>query len=254
MLDRNGYRPNVGIVLVNRRNEVFWGKRIREHSWQFPQGGIKRGETPEQAMYRELNEEIGLWPEHVRIIGRTRNWLRYDVPERWVRREWRGHYRGQKQIWFLLRMIGHDTDVSLRASSHPEFDAWRWNKYWVPLESVIEFKRGVYEQALTELSRFLQPVQDSPEAEPVKDGIEDTGPQARTEVTTVASITVIDEVVGDVVGQVIDPVGGMVGEVVGRMAGGVVVEANGAAASEAANEDTDEDAIAAAAGRAAPDA
>ncbi|MBA3477731.1 MAG: RNA pyrophosphohydrolase, partial [Lautropia sp.] len=149
MLDRNGYRPNVGIILVNRRNEVFWGKRIREHSWQFPQGGIKRGETPEQAMYRELNEETGLSPEHVRIIGRTRNWLRYDVPERWVRREWRGHYRGQKQIWFLLRMIGHDTDVSLRASSHPEFDAWRWNDYWVPLESVIEFKRGVYEQALT---------------------------------------------------------------------------------------------------------
>jgi putative (di)nucleoside polyphosphate hydrolase len=158
MLDRNGYRPNVGIVLVNRRNEVFWGKRIREHSWQFPQGGIKRGETPEQAMYRELNEETGLWPEHVRIIGRTRNWLRYDVPERWVRREWRGHYRGQKQIWFLLRMIGHDSNVSLRASSHPEFDAWRWNDYWVPLDTVIEFKRAVYEQALTELSRFLQPV------------------------------------------------------------------------------------------------
>jgi len=160
MLDRNGYRPNVGIVLVNRRNEVFWGKRIREHSWQFPQGGIKRGETPEQAMYRELNEETGLWPEHVRIIGRTRNWLRYDVPERWVRREWRGHYRGQKQIWFLLRMIGHDSDVSLRASSHPEFDAWRWNDYWVPLDTVIEFKRTVYQQALTELSRFLLPARN----------------------------------------------------------------------------------------------
>jgi putative (di)nucleoside polyphosphate hydrolase len=155
MLDRNGYRPNVGIILVNRRNEVFWGKRIREHSWQFPQGGIKRGETPEQAMYRELNEETGLSPEHVRIIGRTRNWLRYDVPERWVRREWRGHYRGQKQIWFLLRMVGHDSDVSLRASSHPEFDAWRWNDYWVPLDVVVEFKRGVYEMALTELARFL---------------------------------------------------------------------------------------------------
>jgi len=178
MLDRNGYRPNVGIVLVNRRNEVFWGKRIREHSWQFPQGGIKRGETPEQAMYRELNEETGLWPEHVRIIGRTRNWLRYDVPERWVRREWRGHYRGQKQIWFLLRMIGHDTDVSLRASSHPEFDAWRWNEYWVPLESVIEFKRGVYEQALTELSRFLQPCHDHSEAAAARAAVNGVGTAA----------------------------------------------------------------------------
>ena len=155
MLDKNGYRPNVGIILVNRRNEVFWGKRIREHSWQFPQGGIKRGETPEQAMFRELEEEVGLRPEHVKIIGRTRNWLRYDVPDRWVRREWRGHYRGQKQIWFLLRMLGQDCHVSLRASTHPEFDAWRWNEYWVPLESVIEFKRDVYQMALTELARFL---------------------------------------------------------------------------------------------------
>ena len=92
MLDREGYRPNVGIVLVNGHNEVFWGKRIREHSWQFPQGGINKGETPEQAMYRELHEEVGLLPEHVAILGRTREWLRYDVPRHWVRREWRNTY------------------------------------------------------------------------------------------------------------------------------------------------------------------
>ena len=155
MLDRDVYRPNVGIILVNGRNEVFWGKRVREHSWQFPQGGIKRGESPEQAMYRELHEEVGLRPEHVRIIARTREWLRYEVPEHWVRREWRGHYRGQKQIWFLLRLIGRDTDVHLRATDHPEFDAWRWHDYWIPLDSVIEFKRDVYRQALDELSRHL---------------------------------------------------------------------------------------------------
>jgi putative (di)nucleoside polyphosphate hydrolase len=155
MLDREGYRPNVGIILCNAKNEVFWGKRIREHSWQFPQGGIKRGETPEQAMYRELHEEIGLLPEHVHILGRTKDWLRYDVPMHWVKREWRGSYRGQKQIWFLLRLAGRDSDVSLRASDHPEFDAWRWNQYWVSLDAVIEFKRGVYEQALNELARFL---------------------------------------------------------------------------------------------------
>jgi len=155
MLDRDGYRPNVGIVLCNWRNEVFWGKRLREHSWQFPQGGIKHGETPAQAMYRELGEEIGLQPSHVRILGRTRNWLRYDVPPQWIKREWRGNYRGQKQIWFLLRLVGRDSDVSLRACEHPEFDAWRWNDYWVPLDSVIEFKREVYQQALTELARFL---------------------------------------------------------------------------------------------------
>ena len=155
MLDREGYRPNVGIILANARGEVFWGKRIREHSWQFPQGGIKHGETPEEAMYRELEEEIGLKREHVKLVGRTRDWLRYEVPEHWIKREWRGSYRGQKQIWFLLKLVGRDSDISLRASTHPEFDAWRWHEYWVPLDAVIEFKRDVYTRALTELSRYI---------------------------------------------------------------------------------------------------
>ena len=155
MLDREGFRPNVGIILVNPKNEVFWGKRIREHSWQFPQGGIKYGESPEQAMFRELHEELGLKPEHVHILGRTRDWLRYEVPDQYIRREWRGNYRGQKQIWYLLRLVGRDCDVCLRATDHPEFDAWRWNEYWVEFDQVIEFKRSVYEQALTELSRVL---------------------------------------------------------------------------------------------------
>jgi putative (di)nucleoside polyphosphate hydrolase len=155
MIDRDGYRPNVAIVLVNNRNQVFWGKRIKEHAWQFPQGGIKQGETPEQAMFRELNEETGLEPHHVRVLGRTREWLHYNVPNHWVKREWRGTYKGQKQIWFLLRLVGRDTDICLRASCHPEFDAWRWHDYWVPLESVIDFKRDVYRLGLEQLSAFL---------------------------------------------------------------------------------------------------
>ncbi len=155
MIDRDGYRPNVGIIICNCRNEVFWGKRIREHSWQFPQGGINPGETPERAMYRELHEEVGLDQQHVKILGRTRAWLRYDVPGQWIRPDWRGNYRGQKQIWYLLRLVGRDCDVHVRASEKPEFDAWRWNDYWVPLESVIEFKRDVYQQALTELAKYL---------------------------------------------------------------------------------------------------
>ena len=157
MLDREGFRPNVGIILCNAKNEVFWGKRVREHSWQFPQGGIKRGESPEAAMFRELHEEVGLLPEHVRVLGRTRGWLRYEVPTQWIKREWRGSYKGQKQIWFLLRLTGRDSDICLRATNKPEVDAWRWPEYWIPLDSVIEFKRGVYEQALSELVRFLEP-------------------------------------------------------------------------------------------------
>jgi putative (di)nucleoside polyphosphate hydrolase len=155
MIDKDGYRPNVGIIILNHRNEVFWGKRVNQHAWQFPQGGIKYGESPEQAMYRELNEEVGLARRHVRILGRTRGWLRYEVPDHWIKRDWRGNYRGQKQIWYLLRFVARDCDVQLRACERPEFDAWRWSDYWVPLESVIEFKREVYQRALNELSRFV---------------------------------------------------------------------------------------------------
>lgn len=155
MLDRDGFRPNVGIILLNQKNQVFWGKRIRTHSWQFPQGGIDRGETPEQAMYRELFEEVGLQPQHVSLVARTRDWLRYEVPDHYVRRDVRGFYRGQKQIWYLVRLDSGDWNLNLRATEHPEFDAWRWNDYWVPLDMVVEFKRDVYERALRELARYL---------------------------------------------------------------------------------------------------
>lgn len=159
MIDKDGYRPNVGIVLCNARNEVFWGKRVRQDAWQFPQGGIKPGENPEAAMFRELREEVGLLPQHVRILGRTCDWLRYDVPREWVRKDWRSHYRGQKQIWYLLRLTGRDCDVCLRATDHPEFDAWRWSAYWDPVQAVVEFKREVYRLALEELEKYLPPLQ-----------------------------------------------------------------------------------------------
>jgi putative (di)nucleoside polyphosphate hydrolase len=107
-----------------------------------------------------LHEEVGLLPEHVQIIGRTRDWLRYDVPEEFLRRQTTGRmqrasYRGQKQIWFLLRLTGHDSDIHLRATEHPEFDAWRWHPYWIELNTVVDFKREVYELALSELARYL---------------------------------------------------------------------------------------------------
>jgi putative (di)nucleoside polyphosphate hydrolase len=105
-------------------------------------------------MFRELNEEVGLQPEHVRVVARTRDWLRYEVPDHFIRRESRGHYKGQKQIWFLLQLMGQDWDLNLRATEHPEFDAWRWNDYWVPLDMVVEFKRGV------------QGIEDDPHASP----------------------------------------------------------------------------------------
>jgi putative (di)nucleoside polyphosphate hydrolase len=107
-------------------------------------------------MYRELDEEVGLEAQHVKIVGRTAEWLRYDVPRQFVRRDSRVTYKGQKQIWFLLRLVGHDSDISLRKSSVPEFDAWRWHPFFVPLSSVIDFKRSVYKQALSELAPHLR--------------------------------------------------------------------------------------------------
>lgn len=156
MLDREGYRPNVGIILLNHHNKVFWAKRIRENSWQFPQGGIDRGENPEQAMYRELYEEVGLRPEHVKILARTRNWLRYTVPDRFIRKNAKGIYKGQKQIWFLLRLTAKETNINLRTMHRPEFDAWRWSPFWVQLDCVIEFKHQVYSCALQEFFNYLK--------------------------------------------------------------------------------------------------
>ena len=154
MIDSNGYRSNVGIILLNKKNEVFWGKRIKQDSWQFPQGGINPGESPEQAMYRELTEETGLHPCHVEIVGRTRDWLRYEVPDQWVKREWRGNYKGQKQIWYLLRLVGRDSDVSLRTNVRPEFDAWRWEDMNQLPGLIVEFKRDLYTQVVSRFSHL----------------------------------------------------------------------------------------------------
>ena len=161
MLDREGFRPNVGIILVNARNEVFWGKRIREHSWQFPQGGIKHGESPEQAMYRELFEEVGLSRKDVRILASTRNWLRYKLPKRLVRWDTKPVCIGQKQKWFLLQLIGSDAEINMQTSSTPEFDGWRWVSYWYPVRQVVSFKRDVYRRVMKEFASVTMALAES---------------------------------------------------------------------------------------------
>ena len=161
MLDQNGYRPNVGIVLCNHQNKVFWACRCGQRGWQFPQGGINHKESPETAMFRELHEEVGLHAHHVDILGRTQEWLYYDLPKQFLRnQQGKSKFRGQKQIWYLLRLTGEESDFNLGCSDRPEFDDWCWLDYWEPLERVIEFKRAVYEQALGELQKLLETNQE----------------------------------------------------------------------------------------------
>ena len=157
VIDADGFRPNVGIILCNDQNRLFWGRRVGQNAWQFPQGGIDDDETPEQAMYRELQEEVGLLPEHVDLLGSTRRWLRYRLPKRFVRRHSHPVCIGQKQRWFLLRVRCAESDFCLDSCAKPEFDSWRWVKYWQPVREVIYFKRRVYERALEELAPILFP-------------------------------------------------------------------------------------------------
>jgi len=155
MIDSEGYRANVGIILCNPQGRLLWARRIGQDAWQFPQGGIKANETRKEALFRELHEEVGLSSSHVELIASTRSWLRYDLPKRFLRHDSKPLCIGQKQIWYLLRLIGKDDDVKLDASAQPEFDGWRWVDYWLPLEEVVPFKRDVYHKALKELEPFL---------------------------------------------------------------------------------------------------
>ncbi len=155
MIDPEGYRPNVGIILCNDASQVFWARRIGQDSWQFPQGGIKRDETPEQALYRELREEVGLPADAVKIIAVTRGWLRYRLPKKMVRHDSHPVCVGQKQKWFMLRLVGNDELIKTDHSDQPEFDGWSWVSYWYPLGQVVSFKREVYRRAMREFAPIL---------------------------------------------------------------------------------------------------
>lgn len=151
----NGYRLNIGIVLCNDDRRLFWARRVSHDGWQFPQGGLQRSETLEQALYRELYEEVGLRPEHVKVLGCTSDWLYYDLPRHMRRAPRRKGFRGQKQKWFLLRFVGEESCIKLDCSGRPEFDEWRWVEFWDPLAQIVEFKRDVYQRALSELEPLL---------------------------------------------------------------------------------------------------
>jgi len=155
----DGYRPNIGIVLMNRFGKVLWARRASRDGWQFPQGGVKRDETLDEALFRELYEEVGLEDRHVNMLAHTSRWLRYDLPSTYLKRSRRrrgaGRFRGQKQIWCLLALVGDDSEVCLSASEKPEFDKWIWADWWFAVQQIVDFKRPVYESVWRELNPFF---------------------------------------------------------------------------------------------------
>ena len=155
MIDFDGYRPNVGIVICNRNGQVLWAKRCGQNSWQFPQGGINDNESAEQAMYRELYEEVGLQPKDVRILYVSKHWLRYKLPKRLLRYDSKPMGIGQKQRWFLLQLVGDEKNINMQTTKSPEFDGWRWVSFWYPVRQVVSFKKEVYRKAMKEFSGVL---------------------------------------------------------------------------------------------------
>jgi len=157
VIDTQGFRANVGIILLSSVGQVFLGRRIGGRGWQFPQGGMHEGEAVEQALYRELEEEIGLKRADVRLVGQTERWLRYRLPPQFVRRNKFPVCIGQKQRWFLLRVRQDDAPFEFHATASPEFDQWRWADWWDPVREIIYFKRPVYMRALSELAPLAFP-------------------------------------------------------------------------------------------------
>jgi len=158
VIDKNGYRANVGIVLMNQQKKLFIAKRRYQSGWQFPQGGIHLGETPENAMYRELQEEIGLTKNDTELLLESSHWYQYKIPKKHLRKLKKGKpfVIGQKQKWFLLKLTGSDEAISLTdTSKSQEFDRWKWVDLALPAKQVIGFKQQVYEQVLTEFQTFF---------------------------------------------------------------------------------------------------
>ncbi|MGA1207177.1 MAG: RNA pyrophosphohydrolase [Gammaproteobacteria bacterium] len=156
MIDQDGYRLNVGIILAHPTGTVLWARRRGENAWQFPQGGVRSGENPDDALFRELYEELGVESNQVAILAHTAGWLRYQLPKSLIRQRGKHTCIGQKQRWYLLALTDLMMTPKFDVADHPEFDAHQWVSYWYPLSQVIPFKRDVYRRALTELSPALR--------------------------------------------------------------------------------------------------
>jgi putative (di)nucleoside polyphosphate hydrolase len=151
---KEGYRPNVAMVVLNSKNKVLICRRTNTKTWQFPQGGVDNNENLEKAMYRELLEEVGLRKDDVQYIGESDDTIIYDIPKPIRAKGLGGKFKGQEQKWFLLRIKNDDHEIRLDYEAFPEFDTFEWVSFWQPIDRIVDFKREAYRKALSEL-RFL---------------------------------------------------------------------------------------------------
>jgi len=161
MTDNRPYRPNVGIMLLNNDQSKIWvGSRIdypntpTQEYWQMPQGGVNEGEYIEMAMWRELQEEIGVSQTQAEIINYHKNWIKYDLPNDLSHNLWNGEFKGQKQKWFLLKLIAEDSVINIK-TENPEFNDWKWTDVNSLLKNIVPFKKEVYQQIINDFSKYL---------------------------------------------------------------------------------------------------
>ena len=148
------YRPNVGIIIFNRDGKILWCKRKQGDGWQFPQGGIDEGATPQDAIYRETYEEVGLEKQKIKLVRENDRWINYDVPKDKIPKYFsfkNRRFKGQTQKWFLAEFLGNDEDINLSVHNQIEFSEWRWSTYWHPIKGGVEFKRDAYRKVLNDL-------------------------------------------------------------------------------------------------------
>ena len=154
VLDKNGFRSNIAMIVSNGCGKVLLAKRIGQNSWQFPQGGIDGDEAPKDALFRELKEEIGLDQKDVEILKQSSQWFKYKIPPNLQRKRSKQVCIGQKKKWFYLKLVSDESNIKLDLTSNPEFDEWQWVNYWYPISAVISFKKKVYQQALREFAKL----------------------------------------------------------------------------------------------------
>ena len=149
------YRRCVGMMILNNKNKILVGRRIDHPSgyWQMPQGGIDKEEIPEEAVWREMMEEIGT--NEAKLIETSTKWFTYDIPENTLKTlPWGKKYVGQTQRWFVFRFIGHDDSINIE-TKNPEFSEWKWAKMDSIIDNIVPFKKKVYSKILNEFKELL---------------------------------------------------------------------------------------------------